>query len=98
MPDPWITSASASLAVAGGVVTLVEGSAFCISARSGEMNAEHPQGLIFRDTRFLSTFRLRLNGNAPEPLAAPPPDPFSGVFVLRGPPAQGRADSHLMLT
>ena len=68
-PEPWTTSASASLASADGVVTLVEGSAFCISNRAGEIDPDHPQGLIFRDTRFLSEFRLRLNGNVPEPLA-----------------------------
>ncbi len=96
-PEPWTTSASASLATADGVVTLVEGSAFCISNRAGEIDPEHPQGLIFRDTRFLSEFRLRLNGNVPEPLAATTPDPFSGVFVVRGHPLQGRADSHLLL-
>ena len=76
MPDPWTTSASASLAGAvGGIVTLVEGSAFCISTRAGEIDPDHPMGLIFRDTRFLSEFKLRLNGNTPEPLAATTPDP-----------------------
>ena len=33
----------------------------------------------------------------PEPLAATAPDPFSGVFVLRGHPSKGHADSHLVL-
>ncbi len=98
MPDPWTTSASASIGGTDGVVTLVEGSAFCLSSRSGEIDPARPQGLIFRDTRFLSEFRLRLNGVEPEPLAATTRDPFSGVFVLRGLPAAGHADSHLMLT
>ena len=98
MPEPWTTSASASLAGADGHVTLVEGSAFCISATSGEMDAERPQGLFFRDTRFLSTFRLRLNGYEPEPLAATTTDPFSAVHVLRGRPSGGRADSHVLVT
>ena len=98
MPEPWTTSASATLGGADGVVTLVEGSAFCLSSRSGEIDPDRPQGLIFRDTRFLSEFRLRLNGNALEPLTATTPDPFSGVFVLRSPPAAGRADAHLLVT
>jgi glycogen debranching enzyme len=97
MPDPWTTSASASVAGAYGVVTLVEGSAFCISSRSGEIDPEHPQGLFFRDTRFLSEMRVLLNGSVPEPLAATTPDPFSAVFVLRGSPVAGRADSHLVM-
>src|SRR3954465_12093910 len=96
MPEPWTTSASASIG-ADGIVTLVEGSAFCISSRSGEIDPAHPQGLFFRDTRFLSEMRLALNGNIPEPLAATEADPFSGVFVLRGHPAKGRADSHLVV-
>src|SRR5262245_33455968 len=98
MPQPWTTSASASLAAADGIVTLVEGSAFCISSRSGGIDPAHPQGLFFRDTRFLSEMRLALNGRPPEPLAATAPDPFSGVFVLRGHPSRGRADSHLVVS
>ena len=57
----------------------------------------HPQGLFFRDTRFVSELRLTLNGTPPEPLAATTTDPFSAVFVLRGHPSRGRADSHLVV-
>src|SRR4051794_70603 len=96
MPEPWTTSASASIG-AEGIVTLVEGSAFCISNRSGEIDPARPQGLFFRDTRFVSELRCTLNGVPPEPLAATAPDPFSGVFVLRGHPSHGHADSHLVL-
>src|SRR5882762_7853636 len=97
MPDPWTTSASASLASADGIVTLVEGSAFCISNRAGEIDPAHPQGLFFRDTRFLSQMHLMLNGVAPEPLAATAVDPFSGLFVLRGLPSKGHADSYVVM-
>jgi glycogen debranching enzyme len=97
MPDPWTTTASASLASADGIVTLVEGSAFCISSRAGDIDPAHPQGLFFRDTRFLSEMRVMLNGVAPESLSATTADPFSGIFVLRGLPSPGRADSHLMV-
>ncbi|HUI50097.1 MAG TPA: glycogen debranching N-terminal domain-containing protein, partial [Acidimicrobiia bacterium] len=96
MPEPWTTSASASIG-ADGIVTLVEGSAFCISSRSGEIDPSRPQGLFFRDTRFISELRCSLNGSTPEALAATAPDPFSGVFVLRGHPSKGHADSHLVL-
>jgi len=97
MPQPWTTSASASLSGDGGPVTLVEGSAFCISMQSGDMLAHLPHGLFFRDTRFLSEMQLRINGQWPEPLGATTPDPFSGSFVLRDHPRPGRADSHLMV-
>jgi len=96
MPEPW-TTASAPLGGDGGSVTLVEESAFCISARSGDMLPGHPHGLFFRDTRFLSGLRLRVNDQWPEPLEATTTDPFSGAFVLRDPPRPGRPDSHLMV-
>ena len=85
------------MAGSDGIVTLVEGSSFCISSRGGEIDPAHPQGLFFRDTRFISELKLTLNETAPEPLAATTTDPFSAVFVLRGHPSRGRADSHLVV-
>lgn len=78
-------------------MTLVEGSAFCISGRTGDLHPGRPEGLFFRDTRFLSDLRLLVNGVVPEPLAAMTVDPFSAVFVLRDLPRRGRADSHLVV-
>jgi glycogen debranching enzyme len=96
--DPWnFAGESAPLGPAGGTVTLVEGSAFAISGWSGDMTPGSPQGLFFRDTRFLSRFELRVNGQPPEPLAAETPDPFSAVFVSRTRPRPGKADSTLMV-
>jgi glycogen debranching enzyme len=97
MPQPWTTSASATLGGVDGVVTLVEGSSFCISNRAGEIDPDHPHGLFFRDTRFVSELRMTVNGAPPESLAATTTDPFSAVFVLRGHPSRGRADSHLVV-
>jgi hypothetical protein len=96
MPDPW-TSGATSSAGQGSIVTLVEGSAFCISGSSGDIRPEHPEGLFFRDTRFLSRMHVRVNGQAPEPLGADCSDPFSATFVLRDHPRAGRADSHVVL-
>jgi glycogen debranching enzyme len=78
-------------------VTLVEGPAFCISGRTGNMHASFPEGLFYRDTRFLSEMELRVNSQVPEPLAATTTDPFSASFVLRDHPQRGRADSHLVI-
>ncbi len=97
MPQPWTTTACASLGGEPGSVTLVEGPAFSISSHSGDMLPGLPHGLFFRDTRFVSEMRLRVNGKWAEPLAASRTDPFSGTFVLRDPSRPGRADSHLML-
>ena len=41
------------------------------------MSAASPQGVFFRDTRFLSRFELWVNGQQFEPLASTPLDPFS---------------------
>jgi glycogen debranching enzyme len=78
-------------------VTLVEGSSFGISLRSGDMLAGHPHGLFYRDTRFLSQLRLRVNGDWPESLAVHGSDPFSAVFVLRACPQPGQAEPELVL-
>jgi len=56
-----------------------------------------PQGLFFRDTRFLSTVDLHINGHRPAVLAAERTAPFSATFVLRSQPLTGRADSTLMI-
>jgi glycogen debranching enzyme len=97
MPDPWTHAGEVPHLGASGTVTLVEGSAFCISGRSGDLAPGSPQGFFFRDTRFLSRLELRVNGQAPEPLAAESLDPFSATFVLRTRPRPGRADSPLVL-
>ncbi len=39
-------------------------------SRGGDIRAGAAQGLFFRDTRFLSGLEVRVNGAAPEPLAA----------------------------
>jgi glycogen debranching enzyme len=96
--DPWNPAGERpTLLGAGGVVTLVEGSSFCISSGSGDLLPDSPHGLFFRDTRFLSRFEVRLNHQVPETLGASPIDPFSAVFVARSHPRPGRADSTLML-
>jgi glycogen debranching enzyme len=94
---PWTTTASATLGGEGSVVTLVEGPAFAISQRSGDMLPGFPHGLFFRDTRLVSDLRLLVNGQAPEPLASTTVDPFSASFVLRDSPAPSKADSHLVV-
>ncbi len=80
-----------------GVLTLVQGSAFCISGRNGDMLPGSTHGLFFRDTRFLSGFDLHINGQRADGLAAERTAPFSATFVMRSQPVAGRADSTLMV-
>src|ERR1044072_1526335 len=61
------------------------------------MNANFPEGLFYRDTRFLSEMELRVNGQVPEPLAATTTDPFPASFLVRGQPRRGRADAPLVV-
>jgi len=78
-------------------VTLVEGSAFCISSASGDIAAGTAQGLFFRDTRFLSRLELRLNEHRPTCLSVHAAEPFSAVFVLQGAPGGGDREGGLLL-
>ncbi|HJV08690.1 MAG TPA: glycogen debranching N-terminal domain-containing protein, partial [Acidimicrobiales bacterium] len=97
MAEPWNVAGDEPIDAPEGVVTLVEGSAFCISGRDGDVSRGTPQGLFFRDTRFLSGLDVRINGQNPEVLAAERTAPFSATFVLRSVPEAGRADSSLMV-
>jgi glycogen debranching enzyme len=73
-------------ALAGQPVTLVEGSTFAVSGRTGDMNADGPEGLFFRDVRVLSTWRLRLDDRPLQVLAVLPQEPFRTTFLARVPP------------
>src|SRR5438067_36468 len=97
MAEPWTYAGEVPMLGTAGTVTLVEGSAFAISGRSGDMAPNLPQGFFFRDTRFLSRLELRVNGQPVEALEAEPLDPFSATFALRTRPRPGRADSPLLL-
>jgi glycogen debranching enzyme len=97
MGDPKTSSASVSLGGPDDRVTLVEGSAFLICAPDGAVSPVSAEGFFFRDTRFLSRWSLRINGQAPEALARAVADPYSATFVARARPRQDRADSNLMV-
>ncbi|MFN8081706.1 MAG: glycogen debranching N-terminal domain-containing protein [Kineosporiaceae bacterium] len=80
-----------------GVVTLVEGSTFCIGASNGDLVPPAVHGLFFRDTRILSRWQVRVDGHELEGLKVDQPDPFSAVYLSRTPPRPGRADSTLLV-
>ena len=66
-----------------------------ICSSGGEVAPESAEGFFFRDTRFLSAWAIRINGEAPETLATSVPDPYSATFVARARPRAGRPDSDL---
>jgi glycogen debranching enzyme len=78
-------------------MTLVEGSAFLVSSPTGEVAARSAEGFYFRDSRFLSTWCLEVNGAQPEVLSASSPDPFSAILVARTLPSPGATESSVMV-
>ncbi|ASN20050.1 amylo-alpha-1,6-glucosidase [Arthrobacter sp. YN] len=83
--------------VGSGTLTLVEGSSFCISMANGDIHPEIPHGVFFEDTRILSGWRLTVNGEPLEPLAAKAKEPYRGLFVGRVPRSDEYADSPLIV-
>lgn len=96
--DAWSDRAvGPHLGPTGDVVTLVEGTAFCISGRSGDIVPGTPQGLFVGDTRFLSRCQLRINGGSPETLGVAGEDPCSATFVAHARPRDLRVTGSLVV-
>ncbi|MBO0812348.1 MAG: amylo-alpha-1,6-glucosidase [Microlunatus sp.] len=82
MSTDEIAAATSALSREPGV-TLVEGSTFCLSDRSGSIKGA-ANGLYYADTRVLSEFELTLDGASPEILTVIPDQPYGCRFVGRG--------------
>lgn len=91
------TGGPPSLGAPGGTVTLVEGATFCVSDRAGDISPALPHGLFVRDTRLVSHWRLLVDGQVPEPLAAMEGEPFATTFVARAHAHSDRAGTLLVL-
>lgn len=87
-PDPW---AKVARLPGGSGITIVEGDAFVVSDPAGDIRPATVDGLYHRDTRFLSGFRLLVDGVPPDRLAGGPVDAFSARIYLR--PAGADADA-----
>ncbi len=87
-PDPW---ANVARLPGGSSITIVEGDAFVVSDPLGDIRPGTVDGLYYRDTRFLSAFRLLVDGHPPELLAGGTVDAFSARIYLR--PAGADADA-----
>jgi glycogen debranching enzyme len=93
---PGWTFAGEPAAVGGGQVTLVEGSSFCLSSGTGDIEPHTPQGLFVHDTRLLSRWQLRLDDERVEPLTVLTSAPYRATFLSRGRP-RGWSGAHSML-
>lgn len=93
----WNADAEADVGGADAV-TVVEGSSFCISARSGDISPDgETNGAFYQDTRIVSRWVLRINGALREPLVAHRPNAYEATFVGRGQWPDGRFDSPLVV-
>jgi glycogen debranching enzyme len=100
MGEVWTFDGAPALTMgaSSGLVTLLEGTTFCICESSGDIHPGGAQGLFVRDTRLISRLELSINGHRPEPLAPQSHEPFAFTFIGRMPPLPGLADSTLLVT
>jgi glycogen debranching enzyme len=73
-------------------LTILEGSTFCICDERGDIRGA-TGGFFTQDTRFLSLFRLTVNGETPLLLSSGKVEYFSAAFYLRNPLAGLPQDS-----
>src|SRR3970040_246793 len=64
------------------MLTILEGSTFCICDERGDIDAE-TSGLFAFDTRFLSRLVLRIDGSRPLLLSSGRVEHFQAAFFLR---------------
>ncbi len=69
-------------------LTILEGSTFCICDERGDI-CEETGGFFAEDTRFLSLFRLTVNGETPLLLSSGKVEHASAAFYLRNPLVDG---------
>ncbi|HVR00381.1 MAG TPA: glycogen debranching N-terminal domain-containing protein [Mycobacterium sp.] len=95
----WASGAGPPVTGEAGTVTLLEGTTFCISCGSGDMQRHRPHGLFIADTRMLSCWRLAIDGEPVENVATieEPSEPYRATFVARTTPRRWSADSTLLV-
>ena len=79
------------------MLTILEGSTFCICDELGDVG-ELTSGLFADDTRFLSKLRLTINGATPLPLSSGKVEYFSAAFYARNPLAGGLRQDRFSIT
>jgi glycogen debranching enzyme len=77
-------------------LTILEGSTFCICDERGDIY-EATGGFFAQDTRFLSLFRLTVNGETPLLLSSGKVEYFSAAFYMRNPLAGGLAQDSVAI-
>src|SRR5436189_3446279 len=71
-----------------GQLRILEGATFCICDEVGDLHHQG-EGLFSEDTRYLSRFKLTINGQRPLLLSSDKIEYFSAAFFMRNPLAGG---------
>jgi glycogen debranching enzyme len=79
------------------MVTLVNGTTFCLSTAAGEIVPGEVHGLFFQDARLLSAWSLLIDGHHPQSMSVDVGKADRARFVLRRRPSSGRVDSTVLL-
>jgi glycogen debranching enzyme len=87
----------ASADTGGEIVTLVEGSSFCVSDSAGDINSGSPQGVFFMDTRVVSAWRVTFDAAELDHLAVFSGEPHHATFLGRGKPRAPGQESTLLV-
>ncbi|MFL4476014.1 glycogen debranching N-terminal domain-containing protein [Paeniglutamicibacter sp. MACA_103] len=96
MVSAWTSGVGAQLA-GPGAVTILHGTTFALAAANGDMDGTRPHGFFFRDTRFISGWRLRINGKDMEPLVGTAIEPYKAMFVGRVAGSSLDTESHVLV-
>ncbi|MBV1781394.1 amylo-alpha-1,6-glucosidase [Paeniglutamicibacter sp. ABSL32-1] len=92
----WTSGVGAQLA-GPGAVTVLHGTTFALAAANGDMDGTRPHGFFFRDTRFISGWRLQVNGKDMEPLVGTAIEPYRAMFVGRVAGSSLETESHVLV-
>lgn len=84
MTRPWSQEAGPGR-VSDSLVTVFDGSTFCMSQLNGDIAGEHTEGWYSRDTRIISRWLLRVDGLELSPVAVHQAEPFRALFLSRLP-------------
>src|SRR5437773_11628497 len=71
-----------------GQLRILEGATFCICDEVGDLHHQG-EGLFSEDTRYLSRFKLTINGHRPLLLSSDKIEYFSAAFFMRNPLSGG---------
>jgi glycogen debranching enzyme len=83
--------------VTGEEVTVLEGSSFCRSGRTGDIDPRRAQGLFVKDTRILSTWDVRVDDEPLSVLAVLGESAFGATFVCRAQPRTPGTDPSVVV-